>query len=108
MGMFCSFDTQVSHCSGLSCWGSQETGSVVVTGRLSCSSACGIFLDQGSNPCLLHLQVDFVTEPESPLDCKEIQPVHSKGDQHWDFFGRNDAKAETQYFGYLMTHWKRL
>ena len=32
---------------------------------------------------------------ESPLDCKEIQPVHSKGDQSWVFFGRNDAKAET-------------
>ena len=32
---------------------------------------------------------------ESPLDCKEIQPVHSRGDQPWDFFGRNDAKAET-------------
>ena len=31
---------------------------------------------------------------ESPLDCKEIQPVHSEGDQPWDFFGRNDAKAE--------------
>ena len=31
---------------------------------------------------------------ESPLDCK-IQPVHSEGDQPWDFFGRNDAKAET-------------
>ena len=31
---------------------------------------------------------------EGPLDCKEIQPVHSKGDQSWDFFGRNDAKAE--------------
>ena len=29
------------------------------------------------------------------LDCKEIQPVHSEGDQSWDFFGRNDAKAET-------------
>ena len=34
---------------------------------------------------------------ESPLDCKEIQPVHSKGDQPWDFFGRNDAKAETPH-----------
>ena len=33
--------------------------------------------------------------PESPLDRKEIQPVHSEGDQPWDFFGRNDAKAET-------------
>ena len=32
---------------------------------------------------------------ESPLDCKEIQPVHSKGDQPWNFFERNDAKAET-------------
>ena len=32
---------------------------------------------------------------ESPLDCKEIQPVHSEGDQSWVFFGRNDAKAET-------------
>ena len=32
---------------------------------------------------------------ESPLDCKAIQPVHSKGDQSWLFFGRNDAKAET-------------
>ena len=31
---------------------------------------------------------------ESPLDCKEIQPVHSEGDQPWDFFGRNDAEAE--------------
>ena len=32
---------------------------------------------------------------ESPLDCKEIQPVHSEGDQSWVFLGRNDAKAET-------------
>ena len=32
---------------------------------------------------------------ENPLDCKEIQPVHSEGDQPWDFFGRTDAKAET-------------
>ena len=32
---------------------------------------------------------------ESPLDCKEIQPVHSEGDQPWDFCGRTDAKAET-------------
>ena len=35
---------------------------------------------------------------QSPLDCKEIQPVHSKGDQSWVFFGRNDAKAETPVF----------
>ena len=40
--------------------------------------------------------------PESPLDCKEIHPVHSKGDQPWAFFGRNDAKLKLQYFGHLM------
>ena len=39
---------------------------------------------------------------ESPLDCKEIQPVHSKGDQPWVFFGRNDAKAETPVLWHLM------
>ena len=37
--------------------------------------------------------------PESLLDCKEIQPVHSKGDQPGDFFGRNDAKAEAPVLG---------
>ena len=47
---------------------------------------------------------------ESPLDCKEIQPVHSEGDQPWDFFGRNDAKAETPVLRPCeeLTHWKRL
>ena len=35
---------------------------------------------------------------ENPLDCKEIQAVHSKGDQPWVFFGRNDAKAEIPLF----------
>ena len=39
---------------------------------------------------------------ESPLDCKEIQPVHSEGHQPWDFFGRNDAKAETPVLWLLM------
>ena len=39
---------------------------------------------------------------ESPLDCKETQPVHSEGDQPWDFFGRNDAKLKLQYFGHRM------
>ena len=50
--------------------------------------------------------------PESPLDCKEIQPVHSKGDQPWVFFGRNDTKAEhSSTLGTSweeLTHWKRL
>ena len=49
---------------------------------------------------------------ESPLDCKEIQPVHSKGDQPWDFFGGNDAEAETPVTLATsceeLTHWKRL
>ena len=43
---------------------------------------------------------------ESPLDCKEIQLVHSEGDQPWDLVGRNDAKAETPVLGHLLTHWK--
>ena len=47
------------------------------------------------------------------LDCKEIQPVHSKGDQPWDYFGRNDAKAERNSSTLAtsceeLTHWKRL
>ena len=39
---------------------------------------------------------------ESPLDCKETQPVHSKGDQSWMFFGRNVLKLKLQYFGHLI------
>ena len=39
---------------------------------------------------------------ESSLDCKEVQPVHPKGDQSLVFIGRTDFKAETQYFGHLM------
>ena len=39
---------------------------------------------------------------QSPLDCKEIQPVHPKGDQPWVFFGRTDVKLKLQYFGHLM------
>ena len=49
---------------------------------------------------------------ESPLDCREIQPVHSEGEQPWDFFGRNGAKAETPVLCPIsceeLTHWKRL
>ena len=43
---------------------------------------------------------------ESPLDCKEIQLVHSEGDQSWNFFGRNDAKSETP--NYLGHHMRRV
>ena len=39
---------------------------------------------------------------ENPLDCKEIKPVNPKGNQSWIFFGRTDAEAKLQYFGYLM------
>ena len=39
---------------------------------------------------------------ESPLDCKEIQPVHSKGDQPWVFIGRTDTEAETPILGHVM------
>ena len=48
---------------------------------------------------------------EGPLDCKEIQPVHSKGDQPWVLLGRNDAEAETPNTLATsceeLTHWKR-
>ena len=39
---------------------------------------------------------------ESPLDCKEIQPVHPKGNQSWVFIGRTDMKLKLQHFGHLM------
>ena len=77
-GLLSSCGAQASHCSGFSCcraraldiWASvvetprlQSTGPVVVVQRLSCSVACGIFPDKGSNPCFLHWQVVFTTEP---------------------------------------------
>ena len=39
---------------------------------------------------------------KTPRDCKEIQPVHPKGNQSWVFFGRTDAEVKLQYFGHLM------
>ena len=39
---------------------------------------------------------------ESPLDSKEIKPVHPKGDQSWVFIGRTDVKLKLQYFGHLV------
>ena len=45
---------------------------------------------------------------ESPLDCEEMQPVHSKGDQSWVLIGRTDAKAETLATSCKeLTHWKK-
>ena len=70
-----------SHCGGFSCYGARALGvqaSVVVAHRLSsvvhrlsCSAACGIFPDQGSNPCPLHWQVDSTTEPPG----KSLSPI---------------------------------
>ena len=58
LGLHCC--VRASHCGGFSCCGVRALGvsSVVVAHGLSSSAACGIFLDQGSNPCPLHWQVD--------------------------------------------------
>ena len=54
------YGARASHCGGFSLRskGSRHAGSVVVAHRLSCSAACGIFADQGCNPCSLHWQAD--------------------------------------------------
>ena len=52
-------------------------------------------LSLSSYPGMVTVVVVLEKTLESPLDCKEIQPVHSKRDQSWVFFGRTDAKAET-------------
>ena len=79
-GLISSCSRQASHCGCCSCWrvwalenqvpvavvqgsvavvpGLKSTGSIVVAHGLSCPKACGIFTDQGSNPCLLHWQTD--------------------------------------------------
>ena len=61
---------------------------------------------------IILILVTFLDDVESPLDCKEIQPVHSERDQPWDIFGGNDPEAELQYFLATsweeLTHWKRL
>ena len=90
--------------------GSRRMGSAVAVHGLSCSTACGIAPDQGLNPgnmdsqpldCQLSTKESMlwtvVLEKtlESPLGCKEVQPVHPKGDQSWVFIGRTDVEAET-------------
>ena len=57
--------------------------------------------------CILNIKLmllNVVSEKtlESPLDCKEIKPVHPKWNQSWIFIGRTDAEAEAPYFGHLM------
>ena len=64
---------------------------VPLTSHILCSNYC----EEGwvpKNWCFWTVVLEKTLK--SPLDCKEIQQVHSKGDQPWDFFGRNDAKAE--------------
>ena len=56
----------------------------------------------GINYCLIGRELWCWRRLESPLDCKEIQPVHPKADQSWVFTGRTDAKAETPILGHLM------
>ena len=58
-------------------------------------SGAAVFNFKPSNISLFKLLFIYIFTLESPLDCKEIQPVHSEGDQSWVFFGRNDATAET-------------
>ena len=48
------------------------------------------------------LNCGFEKTLESPLDCKEIQPVHPKGDQSWVFIGGTDVELKLQYFGHLI------
>ena len=74
--------------------GSRRAGSVVVAHGLSCSAACGIFLDQGSNPCALHRQADPqpLRHQGSPLSSKTlIFPVH------WSILSKEVSLAS--YFG---------
>ena len=61
---------------------------VVMYGELDCEESWAL-----KNWCFWTVVLEKTLE--SPLDCKEIQPVHSEGDRPWDFFGRTDAKAET-------------
>ena len=99
VGLLSGCRERASPCGGFSCYWARalgrsgfhscssqawSTGSVVVAHRLSCSVACGIFWDQGSNPCLLHWEVDLLplSHQGSPPSCfltrKNFQwkPVH--------------------------------
>ena len=99
LGLHCG--ARASHCRGLSCCGARAPGaraSVVVAHRLSscghrpsCSAACGIFPDQGSNPCPLHWQADSQPlshegSPRNPFLFKYLhQYLLSKVFKFWDF-----------------------
>ena len=105
-----SCSVRASHCCGFSCcrpqalgsWASvaaaprlQSTVSIVVAQRLSCSTTCGIFLDQGSNPCLLHWQVDSL-------------PLSHQGSPSWGLFiskthMTSDRKGRRYIFDFFLT-----
>ena len=68
---------------------------VFAPGILSSVIRCVSIKRRQSTKELMLLNCGVGEDSESPLDCKEIQPAHSKGDQSWAFFGRTDAKAET-------------
>ena len=82
LSSFCKYTFFLWICY-LLCWGSH-----VWTWELDCEESWVL-----KNWCFWTVVLEKTLE--SPLDCKEIQPVHPKGDQSWVFFGRNNAKAET-------------
>ena len=93
--------------------GSQRKESLLGWRDASAGSFVVIWLDVESwapkNWCFWTVVLEKTLE--SPLECKEIQPVHSEGDQPWDFFGRNYTKAETSTLATSckeLTHWKRV
>ena len=69
---------------------------LLVSNKLKLKSRGGVALSGTTRKCeCLCVFVDLEKTLESPLDCKEIQPVHPKGNQSWIFIGRTDAEAET-------------
>ena len=80
---------------GLSNQGSGFSSGHVWMWELDCEESWGL-----KNWCFWTVVLEKTLE--SPLDCKEIQPVHPKGDQSWIFIGKTDAEAETPLFGHPM------
>ena len=83
-----SCSAQASHCVDFSCceaWALWGVGSVAVAYGLSCSATCGIFLDQGSNPCLLHWQVDSLppSHQKPYLHLSIIAPASHPSQLRW-------------------------
>ena len=77
-----------------SVWNTKETYHIINKKKRNYSK-CSVHLGISNSHHLCFPTVVLEKTLESPLDSKEIQPVHSEGDQPWDFFGSNDAKAET-------------